>query len=126
MRAGLTEVIQATRPNEVWAIDIVGRMNESNAGNQWILTMIDCFTRWPITVAIRNRTQETVMEAIYEHMVTARGRPDKIVTDQGKELVGAAVKALCERWGIRKVQTGGYNPRGNASIERTTDISWLH
>ena len=44
--------------------------------------------------------------------------PRLIVSDQGRELVSKGIKSLCFKLGIRKVQTSGYNPTGNASIER--------
>ena len=113
-----TEAILALSPNEIWAVDIIPSLTETDNGNRHILTMIDMFTRWPIAVPIRDRTSKTIMEALYEHLLTQKGCPVKIISDQGRELISEAVKSLCELWGIRKINTGGYNPRGNSSIER--------
>jgi transposase InsO family protein len=117
LRAGERAFVQASTANETWAIDIVGPMPETDEGYKWALTCIDTFTRWPIVTPLRDRSEKSIVNALYV-MVSDRGRPENIISDQGKELIGKAVKSLCKQWMIRKVQTGGYNPTGNSSIER--------
>ena len=39
-------------------------------------------------------------------------------SDQGRELISNSILSLCKKFGINKIQTAGYNPTGNASIER--------
>ena len=95
MRHGITEPMFATFPNQTVAIDIVGPLTETTAGNFWILTMIDV-----------------------KASICQKGVPATIVSDQGRELISRGVKSLCTRVGIRKIQTSGYNPTGNASVER--------
>src|SRR5271155_3894027 len=85
MRQGITEAVFATIPNQTVAIDIVGPLMETSAGNQWILTMIDVFTRWPVAVPIPNRKAKVITRAIHDHWVCVEGVPLKIVSDQGRE-----------------------------------------
>src|SRR5271170_3511038 len=118
MRHGITEAVFATFPNQTIAIDIVGPLNETSAGNFWILTMIDVFTRWPVAIPIANRESKLIMQTIFDHWICQKGVPSTIVSDQGRELISRGVKSLCVRMGIRKIQTSGYNPTGNASVER--------
>ena len=47
MRAGITEAILSTFPNEIIAIDILGPFPWSRNGHRLILTIIT-FTRWPV------------------------------------------------------------------------------
>jgi transposase InsO family protein len=118
MRQGITEPVFATFPNQTVAIDIVGPLMETSAGNQWLLTMIDIFTRWPVAIPIPNRKSKVVAKAIFENWICQEGVPLKIVSDQGRELISEGIKSICARMGISKVQTSGYNPTGNANIER--------
>jgi exonuclease III len=118
MRAGFTEPVLATFPNQILAIDIVGKMVLSEDGNLWMLTMIDPFTRWPVVVPIPNRTSEVIAEAIYRYWICEKSVPRRILSDQGRELVSKGVQRLCDKLGISRVHTGGYNPTGNSSIER--------
>ena len=118
MGAGLTEINQATRPWQTVGIDIVGELPLTERSNKWILTMVDHFTRWPIAVPIPDRESSTIARAIFEHLITTHGPPETVLSDQGRELISKGLEALCSRWGIRKIKTGGYNPTGNANCER--------
>jgi transposase InsO family protein len=129
MRQGITRPVFSKFPNHTVAIDIVGPMVETSEGNLWILTMIDVFTRWPLAVAIPNRKSTVIAKVIFERWVCERGVPHQILSDQGRELVSKGVHSICERMGIKKIQTSGYNPTGNACVERfhlLAAISILH
>ena len=118
MNVGLTTDALATEPWAVVGIDLVGECIETTSGNKWILTVTDHFTRWPIAVAIPDKKATTVARVLYEHLITEHGAPRKILTDQGKEFVNEAVGLMCKKWGIKKVETGGYNPQANGACER--------
>jgi transposase InsO family protein len=90
-------------------------MIETTSGNLWILTMIDVFTRWPLALAIPNRKSSVIGKAIFERWVCEKGVPAQILSDQGRELVSLGIQSAM---GIRKIQTAGYNPTGNACVER--------
>jgi len=57
-------------------------------------------------------------EAIFRFGICEKGVPFRIVSDQGKELISKGMQQLCLKLGMKKVQTGGYNPTGNSTIER--------
>jgi transposase InsO family protein len=118
MRAGIRNAKMATYPNETVAMDIVGPMLQSIEGNVWILTMIDHFTRWPVAIPIPERTSAIIAKAIFKYWVCEKGVPEMIVSDRGRELISKGMKQMCLNLGIARVSTGGYNPTGNASVER--------
>ena len=118
LRSGVTQPVFSIYPNHTVAIDIVGPMGESVEGNLWILTMIDVFTRWPVAVPIPSRETRLIGKVIYHRWICEKGVPLQIVSDQGRELVSKGIKYMCTNIGIRKIETSGYNPTGNASIER--------
>jgi hypothetical protein len=55
---------------------------------------------------------------IYEKIICEVGMVDTILSDRGKELIAKGVQEMCKQFGIRKVETGGYNARANGCIER--------
>ena len=118
MRAGLNEPVLATSPNQLQAIDLLGPLIETEAGNVWILTIFDQFTRWPIAIPLPNTRQETIMNALYAHLLCEKSAPKKIISDRGRNLISESVKRMCKRWGIAHITTGGYNPTGNSCVER--------
>ena len=118
LNVGLTQPMHQSRPFHTVAIDIVGPCLETTNGHMYILTMIDVFTRYPIAIPIPNRKASTIMFAIYEHIVCHYGIPTRILSDRAKEFIDTGAKALCERWGISKIETSGYNSTGNGHVER--------
>jgi IS30 family transposase len=83
MKAGLNEPVLAKYPGEMWQIDLMGPLNETENGNLWALTMFDQFTRWPIAIPLPNTRQETIMEALYAHLICEKSVPKTIVSDRG-------------------------------------------
>ena len=117
-RAGIREAKQALYPGETIAIDIWGPFCKSERGNMWVLTIIDHFTKWPMAIALPDRTTALIAKAIFEQWICEHGVPANILSDQGKELISKGIQQLCARLGIAKVNTAGYNPTGNATVER--------
>ena len=118
LSSGLVDINQASRPWQTVGIDIVGELPLTKKCNKWILTMVDHFSKWPIAVPIPDRESSTIASSIFENLITVHGPPETILSDQGAELISKGIEKLCSRWGIRKVNTGGYNPTGNANCER--------
>ena len=118
INTGLTTAALAHEPWQVVGIDLVGPVLESGSKNKYILTIVDHFTRWPIAVAIPDKKGKTIAKALYEHFIAEHGIPEKVLSDQGKEFINEGMSILCNRWGIKQVVTGGYNPQANGACER--------
>ena len=103
-----------TRPFEAVSIDLVGPFPINEHGNMWILTIVDHFTRYPITVPIPDKTQHTVMEALKTHLFLALPFwPRRIISDKGGEFVNGVIQKLYKQIGVRQVLTSADNPQAN-------------
>ena len=67
MRQGITEAALSSYPNETVAMDIIGRFSTTDDGFEWVLTMIDTFTRWVVAVPLKDRSSNSVAETIYKY-----------------------------------------------------------
>jgi hypothetical protein len=105
------------------AIELVGPLNETIAGDKYLLTILDTFTRWVIAVPIRSKESHVVADALYRNLLTKHGCPSVIYSDQGTEFVNAGLKSMCKSWGIRKLETTGWQPQANP-VERVH--RWLN
>lgn len=76
--------ILCSTPMECWSMDIIGPLPETSAGNQYILTMCDMFTKWPEAVALPEQSAEAIAKAIVSRIITTHGVPHKILSDQGR------------------------------------------
>jgi hypothetical protein len=61
---------------------------------------------------------EVVARTFLTSWVCQYGAPKRLVTDRGKNLVGAVFKRLCEFLGTKHTPTCTYRPQGNAQNER--------
>ena len=86
--------------NQEWSLDLVyiGYRNE-NAGNQYILMVMDSFSRFLMTKNLKNKSCQSVTKAFKE--ILDKGRhPEVIVSDAGGEFKGQAFQDLLKEYSI--------------------------
>ena len=105
-------------PMERIHMDILGPFPKSNKGNQYILMVIDQFTKWLEAFPIPNQSAETVADTVVKEYFSRFGIPLNIHTDQGKNFDGSIMESVCQRLGITKTRTTPYHPSSNGQIER--------
>lgn len=75
--------------DDVWAADLAD-MNEFKSANKnirYILTVIDCFSRYAWAVPIKDKTGDTVLKAFQKIFQESKRKPQRLWVDQGKEFV---------------------------------------
>ena len=110
--------LQAQRPFDLVSFDIVGKLPETNDGNEYLLTVIDHFSRYPLAIPIPDRSLKTVVSALHTHLVCVFGTPRLLLSDREKSFASSVTKALFAKLGIKKIETSGYQPQANGTIER--------
>ena len=81
------------------AIDIVGPLPETEAGNRYIMVVGDYFSKWMEAYPIPNQTAETVAERFVHEFVCRFGVPVELHSDQGKNFEASVFKEMCRIWG---------------------------
>ena len=81
------------------AVDLVGPISPpSESGHQYILTLVDCATRYPEAIALKRIDTPTVAEALVD-MFSRLGIPEEILSDLGTQFVSEcmcyAENAIC-------------------------------
>jgi len=105
-------------PWEQVSIDITGPHPRSQRQNQYILTLVDHFSKWAETIPIRNHTAPTVAKALMVHVFTKFGAPRQLLTDCGPEFESLLFSELMKWMEIDKVRTTAYKPSTNDAVER--------
>lgn len=98
-------------------MDIVGPLPSSN-GKQYILTIIDRFTRWPEAFPLVDISAKSVAKTFVEHYLPRFGCPFRITTDQGRQFESKLFNELSHLIGAHHIRTTSYNPKANGIIER--------
>lgn len=89
-----------TKRNQEWSLDFV---HDALANGRRIrmLTVVDDFTRESIKIAVdTSLSGQRVCEEL-EQVVAARGKPDRILSDNGTEFTSTAVLKWCQEKEIR-------------------------
>jgi len=108
----------AGEPFEVLALDITGPHPRSTRGHEYIVTIIDLFSKWAEAIPVRSHTAPIVARVLIDNVITRFGTPRRLLTDQGREFESELFQELCQRLDIDKIRTTAYEPRTNSCVER--------
>lgn len=104
-------------PMERINIDTIGPFDKDDHGNTYIITIIDCFTRWIELYAVKDTTVATAAHVLIQH--TGRfGAPNKILSDNGSQFVNAIIQEYLKLMGTEHIRTLAYSHEENGLVER--------
>ena len=107
-----------TRRFKMVHVDIVGPLDPSQRGHQFILTMMDRFSRWVEAVPLAQVTARTVTEAFFFTWISRYGCPSILISDRGPQFKSDLFNSLLQLCDIEHRLTVSYHPQTNGQIER--------
>ena len=116
------QTFEFEQPFDYLAMDIVGPVPTSTAGNKYVLTIIDMATRWIELVPLRTIDAPTVARAFFMEWCCRYGRPKQMLTDQGSNFESKLFAAFCRILSISKKRTTAYRPQTNGRCERANGM----
>ena len=117
-RKGINKPIITTYPNERWAMDLIDMelYEKENNGYQQILTVIDYFSKFVWAEALKNRTSETIKNAMIKITNESNTMPKTFQADNGSEFKGE-FSDWTHSNKIDLIKTLSYSPTSNGLIE---------
>ncbi|GBM99469.1 Retrovirus-related Pol polyprotein from transposon 412, partial [Araneus ventricosus] len=98
-------------------IDIVGPLPPSESQN-YLLTIIDRFPKWPEAIPIPDMRAKTICRAIFDTWISRFGCPSVVTSDQGSQLRSSMFVEFTRMLGTQKIKTTPYHPISNGIVER--------
>lgn len=119
--AGKLQQTTVRGPNEMLGIDLMGPLPRSSERNEYLLVVVDYFTRWVEFTPLRTATAKTIARFLRKDIFTRWGIPDYIFSDRGPQFVSSIFQELCNQWTVIPKLTIAYHPQTNMTerVNRT-------
>ena len=112
MKAAAMQSISTSEPLEIISMDFL-YLDKSSGGYQYLLVVIDRFTKFTQVYTIRTKEGKIAAKRFYNDFILKFGRPGKILHDQGKEFDNDLFKHLAQFCNIKRIGTSPYHPQTN-------------
>jgi transposase InsO family protein len=117
----LAPILPVSVPHGPWefiGVDITGPFPMTSRNNQYILVVMDHFTRWAEAFPITDQTTETIADKILTGIICRYGLPRVILSDRGSGFISALAKMIYTMLNIKRVTTTAWHPQSNGIVER--------
>lgn len=105
-------------PRQVWQMDLADMTEFAgyNGQKKYLLTIIDCFTKYVYVFALSNKNEQTISAKLDE--LFSRDKPKTIQSDNGSEFKNQVVLNTCNQHQVKQVFALPYKPQSQGMIER--------
>lgn len=110
-----------TKPWQALSIDFIGPLPLSKKRNQYILMVMDWFTKFVFFHPIRTADSKAVITFLEERVFLVFGVPQFVISDNGKQFVSRQYKDFLSSYGVKSRLTAVYSPQANP-IERVNRV----
>ena len=111
------QVFRAGIPMERVHLDFLGPLPKTRAGNEYILVMVDQFTKWVECIPLPSQTAEVTAKAVIDNFFTRFGCLLHILTDQGCNFESRFFGHMCELLEMHKTRTMAYRSFASGKVQ---------
>lgn len=117
----LNPINKEDKPLVTFHIDDVGPMEETKKRCNYILVVIDAFSKFVWLYPTRSTGSDEVLDRL-EKQSAVFGNPSRIITDRGSGFTSNAFEDYCKKQSIQHLVITTGVPRGNGQVERVHKV----
>ena len=95
----------------------MGPLPETRAGNKYIITLCDYFSKWPEAAPLQSKCAEGVADFLFQ-VFCRHGWPKIVQSDQGREFINEVNDCLFKSTNLKHCVSTAYHPQTNGLDER--------
>ena len=101
-----------------WAMDIIGPLTMTIAGNRYIVAAQDRVSKWVEAAALATTDSATIIKWIKESIINRFGVPKELITDRGSQFESKEFKEFVNDLGIKHNFGAAYQGQTDGMIKR--------
>ncbi|KAA0042425.1 putative RNA-directed DNA polymerase (Reverse transcriptase), Ribonuclease H [Cucumis melo var. makuwa] len=101
---------------KVTNLGIPEEVKEVSNGHRFILVAIDYITKWVEAASYKGVTKHAVVKFIRKNIICRYGLPERIITDNGKNLNNKLMEELCSQFKVKHYNSTPYCPKMNGVV----------
>ena len=105
------------KPNVRVHMDLFGPLKSGGSGMQYILVLVDAFTKYAEMVPLPNKEAATVTDGVLRGWIYRHSCPQELVSDRGTEFMAQVEQNVYKKLGIKRKMTAAMHPQSNAQVE---------
>ena len=117
-RAPLQAIQPIFSPFSSYAIDIFGALPITQDGYQYVLLVIDTFTKYCELIPLKSIDAYTVAVALFENIICRYGSFDTILSDRGSQFISMVHSHLIKMIGAKHLSSTSYRHETVGAAER--------
>src|ERR1043165_3489723 len=98
-------------------MDFIRPLDETKAGNRYIIVAMNYLTRWSEARATPTASAIEVSKFLYEEVICRHGIVECVHTDQGTHFVNEIMATLAKRFHYKHHKVTAYRPQANGLVE---------
>jgi transposase InsO family protein len=104
-------------PFRGWGMDMIGKINPpSSKGHQYILAIMDYFTKWVEAIPMKSVTSKDVVNFIKEHVIHRFGIPQTITANGRSVFISEEFRKFTADMGIKLIRSSPYYAQANGQV----------
>lgn len=107
-------------PFQLISMDLLGPLPRSRNGNQFLLVVVDWFTKFVLVQPLARATSKPIIRFVENHVFLVHGVPQIIVVDNGSQFISRDFQSLATTYKVQKIW---YNARYHPQINHTERIN---